>query len=214
MTNEDYQKIFHEIKNYITFINSSLQLVEKMHPEIKDYPYWANSMQELSSLKKMLIELGSARSCNDLTKINTSPDDFLSELEEACFAMFHSKDFCLSISKSPSLPMCRIDPEQLKRALFNIIKNAYEAMAGKGTIRLNAYEKDSCLCLDVIDSGGGIDPEILPELFTPFKTTKQGGTGLGLLIAKQAIEAHNGSLTVDSRPQDGCTFSISVPLLD
>ena len=59
MTNADYQQIFHEIKNYITFINSSLQLVEKMHPEINEYPYWTSSMQELTSLKKMLIELNS-----------------------------------------------------------------------------------------------------------------------------------------------------------
>ena len=213
MTNEDYQKIFHEIKNYITFINSSLQLVEKMHPEINEYPYWTSSMQELTSLKKMLIELNSARSSSELTLLPTSPDKFLSELEHACPAIFHSKDFHLKIAKEASLPAtCPIDPDQLRRALFNILKNAYEAMGGTGTVQLKVYQKDSFLHLDITDSGGGIDPKILPELFTPIKTTKQGGTGLGLLIAKQAIEAHGGRLTVDSRPQDGCTFSISLPI--
>ena len=67
MTNEDYQKIFHEIKNNITFISSSLQLIEKGHPEIKTFPYWNDSMQEVEALKNMLVELSSARLCNDLT---------------------------------------------------------------------------------------------------------------------------------------------------
>ena len=164
MTNEDYQIIFHEIKNYITFINSSLQLVEKMHPEIKGYPYWTNSMQELSSLKKMLIELNSARSGSDLTRVPTSFDAFLAELEQACPAMFHSNDFHLKISRDRPLPTCPIDPERLKRALLNILKNAYEAMGGTGTVYLRAYQKNSFLLLDIIDSGGGIDPKILPEL--------------------------------------------------
>lgn len=212
MTNEDYQKIFHEIKNYITFINSSLQLVEKMHPEIKEYPYWTDSMQELSSLKRMLVELNSARLNSELTLTQISPNNFLSELKNSCSAMFDSKDFKLEVTADASLPMCSIDSDRLKRALLNIIKNAYEAMNGIGIVQLAAYGQNTFLRLDIIDSGGGIAPEYLTDLFTPFATTKQGGTGLGLLIARQDIEAHGGRLTVESRPQDGCTFSVFLPI--
>ena len=80
MTIEDYQKIFHEIKNNITFISSSLQLVEKEHPEIKIFPYWNDSMREVRSLKNMLIELSSARLCNDLNLKKLSPERFFPEL--------------------------------------------------------------------------------------------------------------------------------------
>lgn len=214
MTNKDYQEIFHEIKNYITFINSSLQLVEKTHPEVRDYSYWTDSMQELSSLKTMLVELNSARLNDDLNLQRISSDSFLSELKDTCTAMFNSSHFRLQIEAAPSLPCFFIDPERLRRALFNLIKNACEAMNDTGTARLRAYREGSFLRLDIIDFGGGISPEYLPKLFTPFATTKQGGTGLGLLIARQIIEAHSGRLTVDSRPNDGCTFSVYLPAAD
>lgn len=214
MTNKDYQEIFHEIKNYITFINSSLQLVEKKHPEIRNYPYWTDSMQELSSLKKMLVELNSARLNDDLNLRKISPDSFLSGLHDACTAMFESGHFRLQIETAPSLPCFSIDPERLRRALFNLIKNACEAMNDTGTARLTASREENFVRLDIIDFGGGISPEYLPKLFTPFATTKQGGTGLGLLIARQIIEAHGGRLTVDSRPHDGCTFSVYLPAAD
>ncbi len=84
-------------------------------------------------------------------------------------------------------------------------------MNGTGTIRLNGCISGSFIRLDLIDCGGGIASEYLPKLFSPFETTKEGGTGLGLLISKQMIEAHGGKLLVDSRPGDGCTFSIYLP---
>ena len=84
-------------------------------------------------------------------------------------------------------------------------------MNGIGTIRLIGKLADTYIQLELIDSGGGISPEYLPKLFSPFETTKKEGTGLGLLISKQIIEAHGGYLTVDSHPGDGCTFSIYLP---
>ncbi len=211
MTNEDYQKIFHEIKNNITFINSSLQLVEKDHPEIKAYPYWNDSMQEVDSLKKMLVELSSARLCNDVNLQKVSLNAFLTELVQSSMASFASEAFHCSTDFDPSLPEIPLDPHRMKRALFNLIKNSFEAMEGRGSICLKARCEGSFVRLDLTDYGGGIAPECLARLFTPFATTKPGGTGLGLLISRQIIEAHGGHLTVDSRPQDGCTFSIFLP---
>lgn len=213
MTNEDYQKIFHEIKNHITFINSSLQLIEKSHPDIKEYAYWNDTMLEISSLKRMLIELNSARLSSDLTLQKASFQSFLPELVHTCSAVFLSADFHFKITVAPCLPEIYIDPDWLKRALFNLIKNSFEAMDGSGTVILSAYQKDGFVCLDIIDSGGGIAPEYLPKLFTPFATTKSGGTGLGLLISRQIIEAHGGSLRVTSRPKDGCTFTVVLPAI-
>lgn len=210
MSNEDYEKIFHEIKNNITFISSSLQLVEKTHPEIREFPYWNDSIQELSSLKHMLIELSSARLCDDLSVEKTSLMTFLPALMDSFLTLFHSTDFHCEITLAP-LPELYIDQARFKRALFNLVKNSYEAMNGIGTIRLTGNLSDSYIRLELIDSGGGISPEYLPKLFSPFETTKKDGTGLGLLICKQMIEAHGGYLTVDSRPGDGCTFSIYLP---
>lgn len=211
MTKQDYQIIFHEIKNNIAFINSSLQLVEKAHPEIKEYPYWKDSMQELSSLKKMLISLSSARLDDNLDLQEISVTHFLAEVSNSCSVFFNSGRFYCQTESKPSLPKLSIDSDRLKRAFYNLIKNSYEAMNGCGCIRFHACQENSFVRIDLIDHGGGINPEHLSKLFTPFHTTKQSGSGLGLMIAKQIIEAHDGHLSIDSRPGDGCTFSIYLP---
>lgn len=211
MTTEDYEKIFHEIKNNITFINSSLQLVEKTHPEVSGFPFWEDSILELSSLTHMLTELTSARLCNDLSAEKTSLTDFLPALINSFLPLFHSAGFHCKIDLAASLPEIDLDRSRFKRALFNLVKNSYEAMNGTGTIRLTGKCSGSYVLLELTDQGGGILPEYLPKLFSPFATTKKDGTGLGLLISRQIIEAHGGYLTVDSRPGDGCTFSIYLP---
>lgn len=214
MTIKDYQLIFHEIKNNITFISSSLQLVEKAHPEIKEFPYWKDSMEEVSALKRMLVELSSARLIDDLNKQDTSLDMFLSDFAASCTAAFDSSMFHIQISLETSLPDISIDSDRLKRALFNLVKNSYEAMDGSGTVRLTGSREDTCIRLDLSDNGGGIPADYLPRLFTPFTTTKPGGSGLGLLITRQIIEAHGGRITVESVPGEGCTFSVYLPILN
>lgn len=211
MTNEDYQKIFHEIKNNITFINSSLQLIEKAHPQIQSLSYWNDTMQEIRSLTKMLTELSSARLTDNLNLRKIPLEHFLLELANSCTALFNSEDFYCDLSIESTLPEIFIDCDRFKRALFNLIKNSYEAMNASGILRLVASKEENFIRLDVIDCGGGISPEYLPKIFTAFETTKSNGTGLGLLITKQIIEAHGGYLSVDSRLGDGCTFSIYLP---
>lgn len=212
MTNEDYQKIFHEIKNNIAFISSSLQLLEKTHPGLQSYPYWNDAMQEIRDLKNLLLDLSSARLCSCPTLVKISPETYFPELVRSCTSFFDAREFQCSLALSPGLPDISIDPQRFKRAFFNLLKNSYEAMQGRGAIQIEAMREDAFLRVDLIDCGGGILPEYLPKLFVPFETTKQEGTGLGLLIARQIIEAHGGHIRVDSRPQDGCTFSIYLPL--
>ena len=212
MTPEDYAKIFHEIKNYITCISSSLQLIEKTHPEVTDYPYWKDTISDVWALKKMVIEISSARLCSKLNTEMISLNSFFAELKNSYTALCGSKDFLCSFKTEPDLPELPIDSDRLKRAIFNLIKNSYEAMDGTGEITVSARSEADFVCIDVIDSGGGISPDYLEKIVTPFSTTKQTGTGLGLLITKQTVEAHGGHLSVDSRPHDGCTFSIYLPV--
>lgn len=211
MTTKDYQKIFHEIKNHITFINSSLQLVEKTHPEMKEISYWNDAMREVTSLKNMLIRLSSARLSDTLNVQRISLENFLPEFISSCKSIFDSEGFQYELEIESSLPEISIDPERFRRALMNLIKNSYEAMNGSGIVRFFVQSEASSIRLDITDFGGGIPAEISSKLFTPFETTKADGTGLGLLITKQIIESHDGRLTVDSRPGDGCTFSIYLP---
>lgn len=84
----------------------------------------------------------------------------------------------------------------------------------QGTILLNTYQKKNSIYIEIIDFGGGISSEIEGTLFSPFVTSKPNGTGLGLSISQQIIENHHGTLGYVSRPGDGCTFTITLPVLD
>ncbi len=212
MTPEEYAKIFHEIKNYITCISSSLQLIEKTHPEVMDYPYWKDTISDVWALKKMVIEISSARLCSQLNTEIIPLNRFFAELKTSYAALLESNNFFCNFIADEDLSALPIDSDRLKRAIFNLIKNSYEAMDGTGEITVSAHLDADFVRIDVIDSGGGVSPDYLEQLFTPFSTTKQNGTGLGLPITKQTVEAHGGHLTVDSRPNDGCTFSIYLPV--
>ena len=167
LNSEDYLNIFHEIKNSITLISSSLQLVEKKHPEVSDFAYWAETMSEITSLRNMVTE---------------------------------------------NLPEIDIDPQLLKQALINLLKNAYEAMDKSGTVIIRVSSENDVVLIAVTDYGGGLDPAFADSIFEPFITSKNGGSGLGLVITKQIVESHHGTIHCDSRPGDGCTFTLTLPL--
>jgi signal transduction histidine kinase len=104
----------------------------------------------------------------------------------------------------------------LKQVLINLFFNAVDAMPAGGTLRVRAgAEGAGDLTITVVDTGQGIDPEILPHIFRPFFTTKKKrGTGLGLSVCDRIIKAHGGSITVESRQGRGTTFSLHFPLAE
>ena len=105
------------------------------------------------------------------------------------------------------------DRGQLMQVLTNVLNNAYDAMGGKGRIRLAVRRQGSRAEVEVTDNGSGIPPEALPHIFEPFFTTKPEGqgTGLGLAICHGIVQAHHGSITARNVPGAGAAFLISLP---
>ena len=106
---------------------------------------------------------------------------------------------------------CRIDPEQLQQVILNLLQNAMQAMPEGGTISVDVHAGNSEGIFTISDTGIGMDNDVREKLFTPFFTTKEDGTGLGLVTSKKIIDAHNGQIRVDSEPGRGTQFSISLP---
>ena len=106
------------------------------------------------------------------------------------------------------------DRGQLMQVLTNILNNAYDAMGGRGTIRVLVREQASRAEIEIIDQGPGISPEALPHIFEPFYTTKPEGqgTGLGLAICHGIIQSHHGTVTARNVPGAGAGFLISLPI--
>lgn len=211
LSNEDYLHIFHEIKNSITLINGSLQLVEKKHPEVREFDYWSESMSELCFLKNMVIQLSSARLCNQLNLMQVSIYSFMHQIDTS-IRVLSWKNFVCNFQLEENLPLIELDPQLLKQAVINIIKNAFEAMHESGTTDVHVFYEEPFMSIAITDHGGGLDPALADTIFQPFITSKTGGSGLGLVITRQIIESHHGTLTCDSRPGDGCTFTIALPL--
>jgi hypothetical protein len=114
------------------------------------------------------------------------------------------------------LPKIMGDDRQLKQAFFNFFINACEAMNGHGTLSIRVFPASrngtSHLRVEVKDTGNGIDPETLPNIFNPFYSTRESGLGMGLAIVHKIVTSHGGQIQVDNRPGDGATFIVTFPI--
>ena len=106
-----------------------------------------------------------------------------------------------------------VDPLQMTQVFMNLFMNACDAMDGEGDIRVSLY-RDNGITIRVRDSGPGIKEDILDRIFTPFYSTKNRGTGLGLSVCRGIIEKHGGTITAESRVSEYCEFIIHMPEVD
>lgn len=115
---------------------------------------------------------------------------------------------------TPSLPPLLLDRDHLQRALLNLLSNAVQAspLGSEVLVSLSRADSRPELRLEVWDQGGGIPPELRPQVMSPFFTTKRGGTGLGLAIARKIAEAHGGRLEMRDNQPRGMVFSLVLPL--
>ena len=105
-----------------------------------------------------------------------------------------------------------VDPDQLKPVITNLLLNAAQAMGGEGRIRVSIEESDGQCRVAVRDKGPGIPPEVAGRIFEPFVTTKARGTGLGLAIARRVVEAHGGSVGIESPAGGGAVIWLELPV--
>jgi signal transduction histidine kinase len=128
-------------------------------------------------------------------------------------AHVHGRGIEFSAARRPGAVAFEADAALLRQALLNLLRNACDAVAGVGggAVRF-ACRVSSCeLRLEVRDDGPGIPPERLDEIFVPFYTTKEGGAGIGLALARQIALAHGGRLTAAPNGGRGMTFVLSIP---
>ena len=208
----ELSKMFHEIKNPLTFINSSLQIIQEEHPEVTAFRFWNQTMEDIKNLRNLLDELSSFQKGNvlNMTKINLF--DFTEDLLESTAGFLLETGTPLTLESTIDDLDFYADDVKLRQAIINLLKNAAESSASGSPIILRMTADTQWLYISVADKGCGISKEHLEKIFEPFHTTKSYGTGLGLPIVKKIIESHNGKLTLKSKEGAGTTFLISLPL--
>lgn len=117
----------------------------------------------------------------------------------------------LEVAIDPHAGVIQADPDQLRRALRNLILNALDAMESGGRLTLRTRKMEGAVWLEVADTGQGLTPEECARLFTPYYTTRRHGTGLGLAIVQSVVSDHRGRIGVESQPGKGTTFRIELP---
>lgn len=123
-----------------------------------------------------------------------------------------SRPIKIELRKADSLPEVEHDSGQIHQVLLNLLLNAIQAIEGPGTITVEVQPYHGSAAIIVSDTGRGIPPEHLPNIFRPFYTTKGNGTGLGLSLARRIVEEHHGRIEVTSSVGQGSKFVVMLPL--
>jgi signal transduction histidine kinase len=142
-----------------------------------------------------------------------APGQLLEGLAELVRPSLVGRGIELGLEVSPGLPAVGADRAQLEQALLNLISNAVDAMPDGGRLSIAARPDGDGVALVVADSGAGIPPDDLSRVFEPLYTTKPPGkgTGLGLPILREIVEAHGGTVRLESRPGQGTTAVVHLP---
>ena len=205
-------QISHEIRNPVTLISNYLQMLADAHPEVTSYRYWDHVTSNMDFLITLLNEITAFNHSDSIKKESTNIYLFLQNFIEEVSTELSKSNIQIQLKKESALPRLDIDPIKFKSVLLNLVRNSAEAIEKDGNITIRVYFEDLFIIFKVIDDGPGIPEEYLPTLFEPFVTHKQEGTGLGLAIIKNIIDAHGGTISVDSQFGEGATFTLRMPL--
>jgi signal transduction histidine kinase len=205
----------HEVSNPLNSIYTAVQMLERLF-EQHDFTGKAATLSIVNDIKNEMRRLQSLlddfRNLARPAALALQPVDLavlVRDLIKGTAANFAQAKIEFIENFPAALPLILGDADKLKQALLNLVKNAAEAMPKGGTITITGAARDAEVRLDVADTGSGI-PEG-SNVFDFFQTTKSGGTGLGLVIVKQIINAHNGSISYTSTGGKGTTFHLTLP---
>jgi signal transduction histidine kinase len=209
--------VAHEIRNPLTAIGGFARRLHKSATGEKEKERADVIVSEVNRLEKILRDVltfsREVRSRLDEHAI----EDIVQEVVNVHKRVFSEQAIPIEVAIEKNLPPVRIDKDQVKQALTNLIMNAYDAMPGGGTLKISAgietFNDVRYVVLQVSDTGHGIDDDKFPLIFEPFFTTKEAGrgTGLGLSITRKIMEEHGGFIKATSAPGKGAAFGLYFP---
>lgn len=206
--------IAHEFRNYMgTILGFSRLLAKKLEPKDAGQEMINAITDELSSMERLITELLSYGKRAEIHPVPVAMVPLLKDLMQEFIMTRKYPDIRWVTSFPKSVPEIRLDPVLINRAFSNLLRNALEAMAGCGEIRLRVLTRPAGMIqVEISDSGPGIPQENLDKIFLPFFTTKEKGTGVGLSLVHKIILSHGGHLSVGSMEGKGTTFRIILPI--
>lgn len=241
MINQEYAELaelaggfIHEIKNHLGTLKLSLELLaedfqDAQTPREKRAFTKIQRLQgECDRLEAISREFLAFARINDLEREPCDLADVVEELIEFYTPTAEKGGVNIIRLLPADLPPVRLHREMFKQALLNLFLNAQQAMPNGGDLTIQASVETSLaphpseqdgrelppdtVCLSIIDTGAGMSPDVAARVFRPFYSTRQGGTGLGQATTRKIIEAHDGTIEVQSVMGRGTRFAIRLPL--
>lgn len=199
--------ISHEIRNPLAVISNATRLIKTIEPpkDAKLIKQFSIIEAEIKQANSIISEvLGFARSRDMIL----STIDLNSYLHDLLLSFPASSGIRLQEKLDPESVHLKIDAEEMKQAVRNLISNACEAMQGQGTVTLGTRVGKKVVCIYVADEGPGVPDALKEKIFSPFFTTKARGTGLGLAVVRKAVGRHKGKMFIHNRATGGAVFEI------
>lgn len=213
--NENYEllisKFAHELRNPLTIIYSTLQLIEDNCPNVKDVKYWAALAGDVEYMIALVNDFASFSGAR-MQMSCISPDVLMKQVVLSFAASL--SDLQIEFTSKIDIHNQKIigDPVKLQEVFRNLLKNAAEACSAGDEIHLHMVSLGSdTIEITIRDTGCGISEHQLSMVFEPFVTSKKQGSGLGLPICKQIVEAHHGSMEIRSAVGTGTMVHIKLP---
>ena len=210
------RRLAHELKNPLFPLQltvENLVRARSLSPQEFDEVFEESTRtlgMEIANLKTII---GRFSDFSKMPKPQTEPIDARAVVERVCSLYEAAAEpglvFKVALSSEP-MPLSA-DPELLHRALSNLVLNAMDAMPSGGRLTLAARPLENHIEIRVSDTGEGLTTEECERLFTPYYTTKQHGTGLGLAVVQSVVTDHGGTIAVESSPAHGATFILTLP---
>jgi signal transduction histidine kinase len=212
--------VAHELNNPLGIITSRIEVMLLEDQERHDLP--ATVREDLSVLYRQTQRV--SRLVQGLLSFArpTAPqrgpvnlNDVVAEILTLAEKQFEKTGLRITTTLDRGLPPLVGDASGLQQVALNLVSNAYQAMNGRGDVRIvtrRAPERPAWIELVVSDNGPGIPPDFIGKIFDPFFTTKSGGTGLGLAISYRIVQEHHGTMDVKSVPGEGATFVLGFPV--
>ncbi|MHC4459868.1 MAG: sensor histidine kinase [Planctomycetota bacterium] len=215
-------QLTHEIKNPLSTIKINLKLtaeeLERSNLDRRDDRF-TRAMRKIAVIQKETDRLeqilqGFLRYVDrtELQLASVDINSLISDMIDFYSPQAHSHSITMRQQLFSSSLVCKVDADMLKQVMLNLFINAQQAMSDGGEliIRTDRHKKDAVI--QVTDTGRGIAPDKLPNIFNTYYSSRPQGSGLGLPTAKKIVDAHKGTIAVDSEPGKGTSFTIRLRL--
>ncbi|TVQ92212.1 MAG: hypothetical protein EA397_07590 [Deltaproteobacteria bacterium] len=204
--------VAHEVKNPLASISGALQVLgQRMPSDSTEGKVVDMALQRLRDLASMVDELLTFARPRSPTLTRVAVRSFLDGVCGLLQANPQWSELELQVSIEPADAQLLVDAGQLQGVLLNLLLNGAQAMEGRGTLALSVCVTSEDARIEVLDQGPGVPAHVRDRIFDPFVTTKIRGSGLGLAVARQVVEAHQGHIELEHPEAGGARFVITLP---